>query len=313
MLRFIKNLLLFVILLVIIDRLGGALLERGFYHQNHGEDFTSINLLDKDTSDIVILGSSRAVHHFIPKKISVLTGLTCYNGGRDNMGIYYVNACVRQITDRSSPRCFIIDIIPYHFLEGYQTDQKFIDAQTGILMPFTNKYPEIRKAVERQDKKESWKARWIRTYPFNSLIGSILINSFTHIGRFSENGYDPLKGKIDSAAFKSQFNRYTPETVPFDTTALKLLEETLSIADSKGVKTILCVSPFYLNVPQYAAVCSEMKKIAEKHHGLFLDYAHDMEFLQHPELFRDELHLNEQGAEKLTEKVYREGIQPLLK
>lgn len=313
MLRFIKSLLIFFVLLVIIDRLGGALLERGFYHQNHGEDFTSINLLDKDTSDILILGSSRAVHHFVPKKIIELTGLTCYNGGRDNMGIYYVNACVRQVTERSNPKLFIIDIIPYHFLEGYQTDQKFIDAQTGILMPFTNKYPEILKAIERQDKKEAWKAKWIRTYPFNSLIGSILINSFTHIGRFSENGYDPLKGEIDSTKFKSQFNRYTSEVTPFDTSALKLLEESLSIAESKGVKTILCVSPFYLNVPPYAALLAEMNAIAARHKGMVLDYAHDAEFMQHPELFRDELHLNEKGAEKLTEKVYREGIEKALK
>lgn len=313
MLRFIKSLLIFFILLVVIDRLGGALLERGFYHQNHGEDFTSINLLDKDTSDIVIFGSSRAVHHFVPKKLTALTGLSCYNGGRDNMGIYYVNACVRQVTARSTPRFFIIDIIPYHFLEGYQTDQKFIDAQTGILMPFTNKYPEILKAIERQDKKEAWKAKWIRTYPFNSLIGSILINSFTHIGRFSENGYDPLKGEIDSAKFKSQFNRYTPEDVPFDTSALKLLEESLSLAESKGVKTILCISPFYLNVPQYAALVSEMNNIAARHNGLLLDYSHDAEFMQHPALFRDELHLNETGAEKLTEKVYREGIEKAMK
>lgn len=74
-LRFIKNILLFGILTLLCDR-GIALIEAKLYATQD----TKINYVERESvADIIIMGSSRASHHYIPQILMDSLHMTCVN------------------------------------------------------------------------------------------------------------------------------------------------------------------------------------------------------------------------------------------
>ena len=54
---------------------------------------------EKVTEDIIIMGSSRASHHYVPEIISEELGMSCFNAGRDGNGIIlqYGRCCMKDM------------------------------------------------------------------------------------------------------------------------------------------------------------------------------------------------------------------------
>ena len=86
-LRFWALLLLGAILVVAGDRLVGHFLERSYRNATHGIAGKENYVVDSVRTDIVVMGSSRALHHYVPSLITQATGLSCYNCGIANEGI----------------------------------------------------------------------------------------------------------------------------------------------------------------------------------------------------------------------------------
>jgi hypothetical protein len=202
MYNFIKNIFILLAIIIVADRLSGMVLQKMFYAQTHGDDATSIATIEHPDADVLILGSSRASHHFISDTIESITGLKTFNGGRDNMGIHYVAGILPSIVQKHAPKYLILDIIPNNFCVGGQSTQQYFDVQTTTLLPFANKNKSIMDYVSYLNKTEAWKTKLCATYAYNSLVGAMVQNTYTHLGHIAIKGYEPIYTNIDTNIYK---------------------------------------------------------------------------------------------------------------
>jgi hypothetical protein len=303
--KFIINSLLLLCLLLVVDRICGSLLNNFFYKQTHGDDAVSIELISKTKADVLMLGSSRASHHYITDSLEKHTGLSAYNGGRDNMGIHYIAAVLPIITQRYTPKCIILDIMPNSFLKGAQDTKKYLDIQSAAIMPFAKNYPSIFEQVSQYNATEKYKAQICSSYPYNSLIGGIFQNTYTNIGHKQIKGYEPLNDSIDVSNYTKPLMGEKNLANDIDTASVLLLEQCLKICQERNIKVVVVYSPFYFLRPAQPKMAEKLHSLCTLYNTQVIDYTTDTRFLNKPEYFYDELHLNHSGAMLLTQDVIK--------
>ena len=163
--KLIIKLAVFFALLIVVDMVAGVVIRKVYFNQNHGGAYRITYVLEKATSDIMILGSSRANHHYIPTMMQDSLGLTCYNAGRDGNFISYSNAEVNSILKRYSPKTIILDILDDEFeVRSYK-----IEDRVSSLLPYYRTHPEIRAIVDLKSPLEKYKLL-SNLYTFNTLL-----------------------------------------------------------------------------------------------------------------------------------------------
>ena len=103
--KFIYSILILLVAVIAGDWAMGRWL-RHIYEHTHCDEIGRLNYIsDSVTADIVVLGSSRALHHYVPSTITDSTGLSCYNCGFENEGIvfHYALCCdsCSNVTDHA--------------------------------------------------------------------------------------------------------------------------------------------------------------------------------------------------------------------
>ncbi len=303
MMKLFKNIILLLLITVIADRLIGTLQEYIFYQQHHGDDYITIQVLDSTKADIIIVGSSRASHHYISDSLEHHTGMSVFNGGRDNMGIQYTKATIKEMLKRHKPKFIVFDVIPYAYLNGNQNASKYLEVQTSVLLPFANRHRGLYDDIGAISQAEVWKSKLIKMYAYNSLIGSTIQNSYTHIGHQQIKGYEPLSGKIDTANYHQPLFKIPTFKEGIDSNAFTLLEESLQLCKDNGVTPVICFSPFYYSYHHEKEIIDRFQSIVHSFHCELLDFSSDPTFTNNADLFYDELHLNNDGAAIFSKRI----------
>ena len=78
--RFLKTASIFILTLILIDLLAGALLKTLYFKQKYESLTYDINYADQD---VLVFGSSRALHHYVPSIFENKLHMSFYNCGRD--------------------------------------------------------------------------------------------------------------------------------------------------------------------------------------------------------------------------------------
>ncbi len=300
---------------VLCDRIVGTGLEYLFYQQTHGDDYTTLYALNKADDDILIFGTSRASHHYNAKLIAEETGQTCFNAGRDEMETPYTNAMIEAIFTRHVPKLIILDIGPME-LSGEK--QVVYERVAAAFMPYARKYPVFDSAIVKAGEMELWKLKASKIYAFNSKLGSSIQNAYTHLGHLSEQGYEPLYNTIDTSVYKESIWEDIDKDLPLAEDYISTLHNIIRQTKEKNVQLVICISPFYFehnfsNNRSYKRI----HQIAKEDDIPLLDFTNDPEFTGQPLLFHDDIHLNDNGAAKYTEKVVHilqnRGLLPINK
>ena len=167
-LRFAANAIIFLLVVFIIDQVLGRTLRHYYFTSTSGENYRTTYALDSTNADIIILGSSRASHHYVPKIIKDSLGLSCYNTGRDGNFLLFNFAVFKSIVKRYSPKVVILDLNPF---ELYEAANSYDGLST--LLPYYWDKPELRGIIELRSRVERYKML-SAVYPFNSKILAIL-------------------------------------------------------------------------------------------------------------------------------------------
>jgi hypothetical protein len=299
---FRKCLLLFVVLYA-IDFVIGNLLEKTFYKQTHGDDYVTIYSLDSTKEDILIFGTSRASHHYKTRLLQNLTNYTYYNCGRDEMTIFYSQSLINSILKRYNPKLIILDILPTELNYNKSSNLNY-ERIVNTLKPFVQKHPELKESISKSGKLEILKTDFSRIYPFNSLIGSIVQNTYTNLGHKQELGYEPLWNKIDSLNYGNPIWGNSMDTTAVDDILVTQLKQIINLTKQHNVRLITIVSPFYFKLPIYKSTSYQtFKKVLTNESLQFLDFSQDTDFLSKPFLFNDDVHLNDSGANIFSKKI----------
>lgn len=285
--RLVRNLLIFVGVVVVIDVCYGFVC--GYLQGNakFGGTAKRMYVAKKSTEDIMMFGSSRMMHHYVPRVISDSLGMTCFNAGEDGNCIILAYGYLQMIMKRHVPKLVIYEIFSYDIKEDDKS--KYL----SLLKPHCDD-PDVKELVCSVFPDERFKML-SSLYRYNSIMPLLLA---ANVGGATEyqNGYEPLRGVMD----------YEPDApilheIKEDTLKLRLIKDFISLCHKHDVPVVFCVSPSYKGY--HTDVYDKVKRLCESEGAYFWNYFDCKEIVNGRSLFQDQMHMNDAGARKYTSIV----------
>lgn len=305
-LLFIKRLVIFILLVIAVDRMGGFILKKLYFSQEKGQFSQITYSLDSTKHEVLVFGSSRAIRHYSPAILAEKLNKSVYNVGMDGQMIPYYIALQEVILNRYTPEMIILDINPWELNRG---DAKY--NKLSALLPYVDEHPELLNHVSYSNDLESVKL-YSHIYPFNSslfigLYNFILKNKLPNYA----NGYLPLERVMGEKEFKDSKVKSIYEARAeakqkdiYDQKSIDLLHQFLQKAEEKQIKIRVVVSPTIFENSFNNNKLKKLKEIVENYKTVkFYDYSQDPMFLNKYHLFSDIFHLNKTGAMLFSEKI----------
>lgn len=249
--------------------------------------------LNEVNTPVVIVGSSRASHHYISQMIEDSLGKDTYNVGRDGC-FFSDNICViNSILDRYCPEIIIWELSSSSLYESN-------DDPLDNLYPYYNENLWITEMINLKEDRGVCSCLKSNLYRYNSMVLRICMRWLTR-----SDGMDPYKGYEPLTPKKWIITAETDERThenKLDSLKVKMLNNVIEKSKMKGVKLIV------VNSPKYSEKCNiglfpnnnPVQEILSKNDISYLDNRYLNEFALHPEYFNDITHLNRVGAEVYT-------------
>lgn len=291
---FFYKLGILILIVFLLDFSIGKALRYFYFNQKSGKHYRTTYALDEAKTDLLILGSSRANHHYHPGIFENELGISFYNAGRDGNYIFYHFAVLKSVLKRYTPRVVVLDIVR----DEFSVDQSSYDRLSSLL-PYYHDHPEIRPVIEFRSPYEKIKLL-SDIYPYNSALFSILAGNLGVSGRVlsEEKGYVPLDKTLESTS-PSETQATERGT---DTNKISIYEACIKECISSGVRLFIVCSPYYTPSTDFKTL-ETARIIAEKYSVPFFDFSYDSLFIDRPDLFADNAHLNDNGAKVFSAAV----------
>lgn len=305
--RFVISLAIIAMLLVSLDFAVGFIADKvvdkipNFSGQLAKENYR----LHRLEADIVILGSSRGCHHYVTALLSDSINnykgrhYSIYNAAIDGKFVNS-NSCVAEmIISRYKPKLVIIDLAENLFyLEDVGNEIKSIS-------PFYRKDSIVRKYFDNISFEEKMLMK-SSIYRYNDQIFRIT-SSFMR-QKEADDGYLPLYGsKIDTTKNNKSVNEKSIETRSLNSYSETNFRNVLRKYNAENVPLIIACSPSFRPKDNN----NQLRKICNEYNIPFIDIYDFLYFNEHPELFKDAGHLNDDGAHIYT-KMFFEQLKPYL-
>jgi len=294
-LRFIARVLFISIIVIILDFGIGSLLKAFYFRQTSGIDYRTTYSIEKTRADLLIFGSSTAIHDYIPGEFEKRLGLSAYNVGRDGISIFYDYAVLKTILKRYKPKIIILDFEKEEFSQSQESYDRL-----SALLPYYKTHPEIDKIVDLRGPYEKYKMV-SNIYPYNSLVFTISAGN----SEFNKKRREDIKGFVP-------LDRTWSDPIKFDDSFLhdgvdsnkvKTYEAFIRECVEANVELYIISSPLFVK-PDYINNSVVLgKAIADKYKVRFLDFSQDTAMLNNRSLFADIAHLNVSGACVYSNKV----------
>ena len=184
--RFIFSVIAVICVFIVLDFILGktldALLDKV---PNNGCEIAHIHYSVKQVdSPLLIVGSSRAHHHYLPEVIGDSLGTDAYNLGVDGHFLSHNCAIINTILDRYTPLAVLFEISLNEMFE-YRTKSD----RTSSLHRYYHLNPYIKSVVDAKEGGSMKYKMLLNTYRYNG-------SAIRIIARWIRGGqdYDPLKG-----------------------------------------------------------------------------------------------------------------------
>lgn len=297
--KIVIGIFVFCSLLIVIDWVVGTWSEKMYYKSKYGIFHRQIYCLTESQDELMILGSSRAAHHYVPQIFEDSLGMSCYNAGSDGMCIYYHYGILASRIQRGCPpKMVILDVIGTD-AEVSQSATFSLDAALDRYAPHYGEFAEI----DSMFALNGWKAKvklHSKTYKYNSkLVQTIKCN---YIPWPEDRGYEALNGVMKIAEGERTIDALVPSSAQPSIEERKLvyLQKFIDDCEDNNIELVMCYSPYYgQTIP---ASIRMIEELAIKNEVPFLNYGDDVCF-QKPEYFQDASHLNDTGAKEYSKEI----------
>lgn len=282
----------------VVDKVAGAgmnrLLDAVPVTQDIGKGRFAIREVE---TDVVIVGSSRAAHHYVSTMIADSLGCSVYNVGRDGCGYCDNVFIVNSILERYSPKIIILEVTNDYLLEGCRDGSESV-------YPYYYQYKYAKRTINGDVGGKAQIQMLSTLYRYNSI--SFRTIGYGMKGLLQEKTEDPLLGYTPLQYIHKQVpieldkNTFLEFDDKISNRKYKQLKELLLLAESKDVKMVLVCSPYYQSSAQQVDNIKELSLLCKEAGAAYLNFSSDALFLQHPEWFKDWQHLNCVGASEYT-------------
>jgi hypothetical protein len=295
-LRFLFRLSSILLIVALLDFFIGSLLRYYYFKQIAGEGYRTTYAIDSTTADILVFGSSRANHHYVPEIFEDSLKMTFYNTGRDGNFLLYNYAVFAAVMKRYTPKIVIFDLNP----DDLFYDEASYDRLSSLL-PYYRNHHEIRDIVNLKSPYEKFKLI-SSIYPFNSSLMTIGIGNMelNKQRKSDRKGYVPLKyNMIDTT-----LNSISDFQGVSDKNNLNALNGIMKYCVDKNIHLLLIQSPIFSHVKPLK-VNDIVEQMAKRYKIEFWTFSNDSNFLHNPKYFQDQNHLNEIGAKCFSQIVVK--------
>ena len=188
--KFILNIIIFFTLVIIVDVCFGVVTKQMIANSKGGVTKQMNDICLKDNYDLLIMGSSRAHHHYVPGIIEDSLAIPTYNAGYDGNGIILHYGIYKMITERYTPKVVIYDVVA-----GFDLVKDDKTRYVGNLRYYSDD-ENIADLIASVDGTEKYK-NWSRTYKYNSRFVDIVAQCMSNAqGTATEYDYAPLYGEM---------------------------------------------------------------------------------------------------------------------
>ena len=290
----IIRLILFVVCFVIVDFFIGyvmsSLREKGIKKNPQAIALKEAYCIEGVKSDIVIIGSSSASHHYISKMLQDSLKMSVYNCAQDGSFFLSQNILINMMLERYSPKVILWEIgeTALSNATNGNLDYQSIDA---FYPYYDNVY--VRKIVQSKDKYQTIRML-SHAYRYNSDLLTYCNLCFAN--RNDKNlGYVPIKV---GTVFPSKGNEDCVAKI--DEAKVEMFTNTINKCRSCGTQVVLTSSPRFKEKSSLE-VCDSYKYLCDMIHDFripYLNYYSCPPFDSDSTFFKDVNHMNEKGAEK---------------
>ena len=295
--KVVKKALLILVLFVVLDILFG-LLYKSFYMNQGPSRFNKMIYGDKggNKEQIIILGNSRAEHHYNSEMIATKTGKTVYNYGSDGQSMFFNYAVLRKLLDTYTPEKVIYEVS----MEEFELSNSSYDRLLYFL-PMKNKYADdILK--KHASSFKLFISKLFNAYKYNS-SAFIVLKSYLAPKKYL-SGYQPLSNNVN----RDFYNEYKSTTFDFtddevlDSMKIHCFDEILKLSKEYNFDIDFFISPTLFqtkNDKLFTTVDNCLSKYNYTLNNFMNDTAYNVSY------FADAIHLNKEGAKLYTEQVLK--------
>lgn len=284
--KYLLNIVLFFFIIAIVDILFGKSMDYMHFRAKGGGEKEMNDVCFNNRYDILVMGSSRAHHHYVPEIISDSLSMSCYNTGKDGNGIILMYGIYQLVMNQYKPLLIIYDVAKGFDIYENPEDQNNT-RYVSRLKPFSNE-PHIDEVF----KLLSWQ-EWCKTfsslYRFNS-TSLATVRNYLFERPYNTDGFDAL----DQVMNYEPTTFETEDTGVLDSLKINFFKRFICSTKDNGIALICVLSP------RYRPVSSERYKpiidLCSEYKVPFLDYYGDTTLSVHREYFNDATHLNDLGA-----------------
>lgn len=288
--KYLINILLFFIAIAALDILYGLACQYMNDHSKGGGVQSRYYVNRESKEDILIFGSSRAKHHYVPDVIEDSLRMTCYNAGEDGNGIIYCYGVLKMVTERYAPKIIFYDVTRFDFIKDDNT--KYLD----LLKPYYYEHgiDSIFWSIEPKTRVMMLS----NLYRFNTTCFRVFGNYIRSTAN-APKGYSPLFKTMD---YEPEFIVPDQNTPALDNIKLSYFERFIQLCQSYGIQLVCFVSPSYKaysNEDYYYPIIQLCEKSGTPFYYMeaVSDISSDRSF------FQDKTHMNDRGARMYTQKV----------
>ena len=299
--KFILKVALFFALVVVMDFAFGQFFSLLRAHAKGGSTANCEYIANRSEDDIIILGSSRATHHYVPQIIEDSLGVSCYNYGEEGNGIVLAYGRYKMLTSRYSPKLIVYEVTPGYDYGTIEPNSKYL----GYLRPYYGK-AGIKELFDSFDDELS-SVKMLSAMYRNT--GKLLPNALDNVlYRDNNRGYSPLYGKMEKKTNKND----QESTKEIDSLKLFYVEKLFLDAKAKGIPFVCVASPRYCtenNIGGYEPAIALCEKYGVPFYR-FIDYKPISEEIR---FFQDAGHMNNEGAITYTQMLCNEVLNKYIK
>ncbi len=298
--KILFSFLFFAIGLYIVDRLGGKMMQWVNLNTKDvlGPKFKYIH--DNIYEDIVMIGASRSHHHYVSSIIRDSLNMSVYNcgiQGSDNIYSHYMTLCL--ILERYSPKIICVELM-FSDLEKQKNPYDKL-SYFAPYFGYSNRADSLFKIGGWY-----WKYKISHLYRYNAKAVSNIAGLLVSRQGKDDKGYLPIK---KTSTYLGKIKHLKNKRRNIDKHKLLYLKRFSKLCQQNRCKLIFTISPHFSIVD--SSYYSILKDFAYKEHIPLLDYHTNGYFHNNPEYFRDETHLNDNGARHFS-SIFASDLKKLL-
>lgn len=290
--KYLIKIALFFAIVAVVDLGYGKV---GDYLRDHAKGGVAAKvhyICEECNDDIMMMGSSRMQHHYVPQIFEDSLGVTCYNAGMDGNGILLSYGFLEMMLERYHPKKIIYDVSGFDLYMDDNT--KYLD----FMKPYYWKEHEsVAGIFDDVDAMERWKM-CSNLYRYNSKLFQ-LVGDNIHPSTVLEKGYSPIHRTMN---YEPQAPTMVGEKKKVDSLKMDYLVKFIDLAREHNVKLVFAVSPTYFgklktadNVP--------MRQLDDEMNLGFMDHYYDSLLCSSKEYWSDCTHMNDKGARVFSQKI----------